>query len=87
MSHPRNIFDKWMKFGGIDSGPRMFSGRLDPGFLENNSTSDIASMSATTFVGEDKTSSDFDQNWTIDFEAVAKSFLCVSAQRVVLTKY
>ena len=71
----KNVFDKWLRFGGVEAGQKMFSGGLDPAFVKESSAADIAAMTATSYIGDDKKLGQFDQTWAIAFEDVGKSFL------------
>jgi len=71
-SHPANIFAKWMKYSGIDSSPKQFSGGMDQASIDEKSAGEIAVIAATTFVGEDKFD---DAIWVVDFENVTKGYL------------
>ncbi|KAI9728239.1 MAG: hypothetical protein M1828_004700 [Chrysothrix sp. TS-e1954] len=73
-NRPRNVFDKWLRYGGVDAGQKMFSGGLDPAFVEDSSKAEIAAMTATTYLGDDK---QLDGQWTVAFDEVASSFLSV----------
>jgi len=70
------VFDKYMSFGGIDTGPKMFSGGLDANTLDEHDAKEIRDITATDFVGSDKGNIGKDSSvWTVDFEAVVKGFL------------
>jgi hypothetical protein len=68
----RNCFNSWLKWGGIETGQRMFTGRLEPEELETMEADEIARVTATHFAGQDKGDKEL---WAVDFEEVAKSFL------------
>lgn len=70
---PREVFDKWMRYGGINTGHKQFSGGLDSERIESNNAADLAALTATSYVGDDK----LDENvtWVVDFIAVTKGFL------------
>lgn len=63
-----------MKYGGVDTGPKMFSGGLDAKTLSDKTASEIRTITATHYVGEDKNDSD-DSVYVVDFEAVVKAFV------------
>ena len=52
----------------------MFSGGLDAKTLSDKTASEIRTMTATHYVGEDKGDSG-DSEYVVDFEGVVKSFL------------
>ena len=75
-SERKDIFDKYMSFGGIDTGPKMFSGGLDANMLDEHSAQEIKDITATDFVGSDKADIGRDSStWVVDFEGVIKGFL------------
>lgn len=69
-----NLFNKYLKHGGVAGGPKMFTGGLDETLLETRNAQDIASLTATHFV-------DFDESdpkgeiYVVDFEGCLKAFL------------
>lgn len=67
------IFNKFMKYGGINSGQKQFNG-LDPKDLEGRDAATIAAITATHAVSDDIVMDD-DDKWVVDFEGVAKGFL------------
>ncbi|TKA63134.1 hypothetical protein B0A49_09908 [Cryomyces minteri] len=66
-----NIFAKWMKYGGVDSGPKQFSGGLDVKYLEDRSTAEIGTLTSIYYVSESKGD---EEKWAVDFEGIAKGF-------------
>lgn len=55
---------------------KQYSGGLDTKYLEEHSKAEIAEMTATSYVGDDK--EDLGQpgsEWAVDFEGLAKGFL------------
>ena len=68
------VFNKWMKFGGVDSAPRQFTGRLTQEEMEGKDAGEIARMMATHQVDWDR---EDEEQWAVDFEGVAKAFLYV----------
>ena len=70
----KNVFDKWMVYGGVDAGPKMFSGGLDAATISNSTAAEIRTLTATHAVGEDK-SDVGESDYVVDFEGVAKGFL------------
>ncbi|MCJ1318946.1 hypothetical protein MMC15_004278 [Xylographa vitiligo] len=73
-SERKDLFDKYMSYGGVDSGPKMFGGGLDQQTLEDSSAADIATMTATNFVDFDKHDPRSSQ-YVVDFDGVLKGFL------------
>ena len=75
-SEKKDVFDKYMSFGGIDTGPKMFSGGLDAKMLDEHDAKEIRDITATDFVGSDKANVGKDSSvWTVDFEGIVKGFL------------
>lgn len=66
------IFSKWMILGGIESGPRQFTGGLDPAYLEDHDKEDIAALKSTMFVIPEASD---EEKWEVDFESIARCFL------------
>lgn len=64
-----------MRYGGVESGQKMFTGKLDKGDFEDMDKDEIIAATATDFVGEDKFDESAEAKWTVDFEGVAKGFL------------
>lgn len=75
-SEMKNIFDKWMRFGGVNTEPKQFTG-LDKKDLEGLSKQEKIDVTVTVVVDEDKYFLDTrpDAGWAVDFEGVAKAFL------------
>lgn len=65
------IFNKWMKFGGVDCEPRMFGG-LSKEEMRNMNSEDIARAKATHHVPWDREDT---KKWTVDFLGVGEAFL------------
>ncbi|KAL9101991.1 MAG: hypothetical protein Q9163_002820 [Psora crenata] len=86
-SDRKNLFDKYLTFGGIEGGPNMFSGGLDRCTLENSNAAEIATLTATHSVAFDK-SDPRNETYVVDFEGCLKAFLyvgyCVSGISTVL---
>ncbi|KAI9842180.1 MAG: hypothetical protein M1838_003247, partial [Thelocarpon superellum] len=71
----RNIFDKYLSLGGIDVGPKMFNGGLDPKELDEADVEQIRAITATDSVGGNKARAGSDgSDWIVDFEGIAKCF-------------
>ncbi|GAB7355094.1 hypothetical protein MBLNU459_g5677t1 [Dothideomycetes sp. NU459] len=68
----QQIFNWFMKFGGIVSGPKQFGGGLSTQDLEDRDASEIAAIKAEHYVLQDVMDKD---EWEVDFEGVAKGFL------------
>ncbi|EEH49445.2 uncharacterized protein PADG_05524 [Paracoccidioides brasiliensis Pb18] len=67
-SDRRNIFTKFLSYGGVDVGPKMFEGN-DPHDLMDKDAEDILTATAQSSVPANRV------DWDVDFEAVAKGFL------------
>jgi hypothetical protein len=67
-----SCFNSWMKWGGIEHGEKMFTGKLTKEDMEDMEADEIARASATHHAGSEKMDKDM---WAVDFEGVAKSFL------------
>ncbi|KAI4733837.1 hypothetical protein E4T50_15608 [Aureobasidium sp. EXF-12298] len=65
------VFNKFMTYGGIECGPKMFGGS-DNRDLAEMDAAEIAAVTATHFVSEDVLYTD---RWEVDFAGVAKGFL------------
>ncbi|KAI9774008.1 MAG: hypothetical protein M1839_001960 [Geoglossum umbratile] len=76
--HRKDLFDKFLSLGGIETGPKMFGGGLDPKAIDGMDAQEIATMTATDYVGKDKSSVGMpgqqNSEWVVDFEAVAKGY-------------
>ena len=70
----KNLFDKYLIHGGVEGGPKMFSGGLDANALSTMNAAEIAELNATHYVGGDK-GGPGDTVWVVDFEGCLKSFL------------
>ena len=71
-SERKDLFDKYMVYGGVDTGPKMFSGGLDSLTLEGSTAAEIIAITATNFVSANKEESD---DYVVDFDGCAKGFL------------
>ncbi|EGE81665.2 hypothetical protein, variant [Blastomyces dermatitidis ER-3] len=67
-SDRRSVFTKYMSYGGVDVGPKMFEGN-DQRDLMDKDAEDILTATAQASVPENRV------GWAVDFEAVAKGFL------------
>ncbi|KAI9665579.1 MAG: hypothetical protein M1831_001722 [Alyxoria varia] len=72
----KNIFDKWLKFGGVDNGPRKYGG-LDLEDMEGKTKAEKRKLSSTIEVKREELDDNGKRKWTIDFDGVAKSFLSI----------
>lgn len=67
-SERKNVLDKYLTFGGIRGGQKMFSGGIDP---NTQDAGEIATMAAPYAVELD----DDEEGWVVDFEGCLKGFL------------
>lgn len=65
------IFNKWMRYGGVDCAPRMFSG-LSKQEMKDMTAEEIARGTATHHVPFERADT---KKWTVDFVGVAEAFL------------
>lgn len=65
------IFNKWMKFGGVECAPRMFGG-LSQQDMKDMTAEEIAVATATHSVPWDREDR---EKWVIDFVGVGEAFL------------
>jgi len=74
---PLAIFNRWMRYGGVNAGQKMFTGKVDKDMLEGKTNAEIAAITTTSYVdvGVDKFDGSADAKWAVDFEGVAKGFL------------
>ena len=70
-SNRKNVFDKYLAYGGVNCGQKMFSGGLDQATLADHNAQEIASMTATHFVPVDREDPDV---YVVDFERCTKAF-------------
>lgn len=63
-----------MSYGGVDSGQKMFTGGLDAKTLEQSNAAEIAEITATNYISDDKQEGD-DSDFVVDFDGVLKGFL------------
>ncbi|KAL8703025.1 MAG: hypothetical protein Q9201_003801 [Fulgogasparrea decipioides] len=72
MDPPRkDVFDKYLKFGGISAGPKQFGG-LNAIDVSDMDAADVALAKATHFVELEKFG---EEAYEVDFEACVKAFL------------
>jgi hypothetical protein len=67
-SDRKHIFTKYMMFGGVTVGPKMFGG-VDQRDMEDMDAEEIRTARTQASILEDRS------EWRIDFEEVAKGFL------------
>lgn len=68
-----NIFEMFLKYGGVDTGPNQHVGGVSEQELEDYTAQELAMIKCRYQVGDDK---DPDEGkWVVDFEGVAKGFL------------
>lgn len=78
----RDIFYKYLAYGGIDVGPNMFQGRRSKEELEAMDKDQIAAIMAQTSISSDKGNTGKDPSkWAVDFESTMKGILFVSRNR------
>ena len=68
------MFDRYLTHGGVEAGPKMFSGGLDKNAVETMNAAEIAEQTATHYVGDGR-GEPGDPVWVVDFEGCVKSFL------------
>ncbi len=73
-SETKTLFDRYLVHGGIEGGPKMFSGGLDAQTLKTKNAAEIADLAAIHYVDSDKVDA-FDSTHVVDFEGCLKSFL------------
>jgi hypothetical protein len=66
------FFDDWLKFGGIEVGPRQFGPKLNKQELKELHPADRARAVATHHVDDEK---EDPTKWTLDFLGVAEAYL------------
>ena len=64
-----------MKLGGFNTGARAFSGGMDNKAIEESTKDEIAQLTATSSLDDDKFDWGPKRKWDIKFEDVAKVFL------------
>lgn len=67
-SERRDVFLKYLSYGGIKVSPKMFGGN-DQKDLQKLDSEEIVTATAITNIPEDRA------GWDVDFETVAKGFL------------
>lgn len=69
-----NIFNKWMRFGGVESDPRMFGG-LSRKDMAGMDAEEIARATAIHQVPWNRAD---EKEWVVDFTGVGAAFLYVA---------
>lgn len=69
------VFERWMAYGGVTTGPKQLVGGFDEENLEGLTRREITAMSATNFVPESMTDEEGNRVWEVDFVGIAKGFL------------
>ena len=67
----KDVFDKYLSLGGIDTGPKAFSGGMDQARMSSMDAEQIHAATAIDSIGADKGGG----AWAVDFEGVVKCFL------------
>ena len=70
----KDLFDKYMLYGGISAGVKQYSSGLDTKDLSDMNATDIALMKATHFVNVVDIDAE-NSPYVVDFEGCAKAFL------------
>ena len=66
------VFGEFLRFGGIETGQKQFSGGIDKADIKDKSASEIAAMAAVDLVSEAVLDG---SKWEVDFPAIAQGFL------------
>lgn len=66
----KEVFDRYLAFGGVDAGPNMFGGATDPD-ADELTAQEIAALKTTKFLNR----AVIDGDMVVDFDAVLKAFL------------
>jgi hypothetical protein len=75
-SEMRDIFFKYLSYGGIDTSPNMFQGGYGKAELEDMDKNQLAAAMARTSINADKDNTDGENAaFAVDFEGVMKGFL------------
>jgi Argonaute siRNA chaperone (ARC) complex subunit Arb1 len=69
----KEVFDRYLVFGGIDAGPNMFGGGDDPD-AGDLTAQEIAALKNTKFLNEAVVHGDM----VVDFDGVLKAYLLVT---------
>ncbi len=65
-----------MAYGGVITGPKAFGGGLDANTIDSKDAEDIATLTATDYVGGDKHRvGQPGSDHVVDFEGIVKAFL------------
>lgn len=71
-SEKADIFNSYLTLGGVENGPRMFSGGLDMGSLSELDAEQIADITAIDSTDRIKNEP---EAWVVDWEGVVSGFL------------
>jgi len=66
------VFGKFMLYGGVESGPRMFGAKPSPAEMKEMEAEELTRALATHHVPWSRQD---EQQWVVDFDGVAKGFL------------
>ncbi|KAI1003847.1 hypothetical protein K3495_g4363 [Podosphaera aphanis] len=72
-----NVFTKYLALGGINTGPKQFTGGLDKETIENSTTDEVIAFQATDYIHTGQENPKFfdgSDKWVVDFEGVVKGF-------------
>ncbi|MCJ1311801.1 hypothetical protein MMC25_005474 [Agyrium rufum] len=70
----KDLFDRYLKYGGIDAGPKPFGGGLDSDQLNYGTAREIAAFGKTTFIPAGNVDGD-DPCYVVDFDGCLRAFL------------
>lgn len=72
----RNIFLKWMHFGGVDALPKSFTSNIDPERLVGLTAKEKKEITTPKpYLPGEELDDHGEPKWIVDMEAVTKSFL------------
>lgn len=74
-SFTKNVFTKWLMYGGVDISPAAFRGGLMPEELEGMTAKEKKAAVANVHVFASELDERGDPKWDVDFIGVARSFL------------
>lgn len=74
-SDRKNLFDRYLIAGGIEAGPKMFSGGIDAETIASRDAAEIAELRAAIFVSTDKIVDIGKSDHVVDFEGCLAAFL------------
>lgn len=83
-STKRNYLNKWMRFGGVDIEPKTYTSNVNPEQLEGLTNKEKKEAKAPKpYVAGEEFDDEGNPLWTVDFEAVCKAFLYVTASLLI----